>query len=349
MSIDYLPLIAPVTRDEVLRFKRDSRATAQPWAHSNSVATALTVILGVVVAIVFIAVFATSLPIMSLSFASGGAASAPFLIAPILVVIIAALAVYQFFRHASGRWESLLRRTRFATANQLMYSPGTRNPDYPGLIFSHGDARQTFDNYYSLTEPRFDIANYRYTTGSGKEKKTHNWGYLALKLERKLPHMVLDARGNNGLFGSSTLPTSFRGNQKLSLEGDFDKYFTLYCPREYERDALYVFTPDLMALLIDESAAFDVEIVDDWMFVYSVAPLDLDQAKVVHRLFRIIDTVGAKTLRQTQRYADERIGDRSVDLVAPRGQRLRKGSTFAGVGVVVVFAWIAFSFARTWF
>jgi hypothetical protein len=80
-----------------------------------------------------------------------------------------------------------------------------------------------------------------------------------------------------------------------------------------------------------------------------VQPLDLDQAKVVHRLFRIIDTVGAKTLRQTQRYADERIGDSTVDLVAPRGQRLKRGSTFAGVGLVVVFAWVAFSFARTWF
>lgn len=42
----------------------------------------------------------------------------------------------------------------------------------------------------------------------------------------------------------------------LSLEGDFDRYFTLYCPGDYERDALYVFTPDLLALLIDESRHF---------------------------------------------------------------------------------------------
>jgi len=349
VSIDYLPLIAPVNRDEVLQFKRESRLNAKPWAHSTLAATVLTVLIGVAVAAVIIGVFATVIPIAYVSFASGGPVAAPVVIVPLLVIAIGAVAAYRYIRHASGRWESLLRRTRFATANQLMYSPGTRNPDYPGLIFTHGDARHTLDNYYSLSEPRFDIANYRYTTGSGKEKTTHNWGYLALKLGRRLPHMVLDARGNNGLFGGSTLPTSFRGNQKLSLEGDFDKHFTLYCPREYERDALYVFTPDLMALLIDESSAFDVEIVDDWMFVYSVEPLALDQAKVVHRMFRIIDTVGAKTLRQTHRYADERIGDSSVDLVAPRGQRLKKGSAFAGVGLIVVFAWVAFSFARTWF
>ena len=51
---------------------------------------------------------------------------------------------------------------------------------------------------------------------------------------------------------ASSAPTCRRRStrtQVLSLEGDFDRYFTLYCPKEYERDALYVFTPDLMALL----------------------------------------------------------------------------------------------------
>lgn len=349
MSVDYRPLFAPVSRDEVAQFKQVSRATGQPWAHATSAATILTVVIGVVAAVVVFGVFATSIPVAVASLGSAGAVSLPFVIAPVLLVAIGGYTGYRYFRQASGRWKSLLRRTRFASLNQLAYSTGTRNPAYPGLIFSLGDARQTSDNYHSLTRPQFDLGNYRYTTGSGKEKTTHTWGYLALRLERKLPHMVLDARENNSILGGSSLPTSFRRDQKLSLEGDFDKHFTLYCPREYERDALYVFTPDLMALLIDESAAFDVEIVDDWMFVYSVQPFDLDQAKPVHRMFRIIETVGAKTLRQTDRYADERIGDSTIDLVAPRGQRLKKSTTVASVGFLLVFGWVAFSFARAWF
>ncbi|HEU4808385.1 MAG TPA: hypothetical protein VFT01_08990 [Homoserinimonas sp.] len=350
MSVDYRPLFTPVSREEVAQFKQVSRATGQPWAHAASAVTILTVLVGVVAAVVVGGVFVTSLPIAFASFSSAGtAALAPFIIAPLLIVAIGGYATYQYFRQTTGRWESLLRRTRFASANQLTYSTGVKNPAYPGLIFSHGDSRQTSDNYQSVAGPQFDLGNYRYTTGSGKEKKTHTWGYLALRLERKLPHMVLDARGNNGILGGSTLPTSFRRDQKLSLEGDFDKYFTLYCPREYERDALYVFTPDLMALLIDEGAAFDVEIVDDWMFVYSVQPFALDEAKTVHRLFSIIETIGVKMLRQTDRYADERIGDSTIDLVAPRGQRLKKGTTVASIGIFVVFAWVAVSFARAWF
>jgi hypothetical protein len=168
------------------------------------------------------------------------------------------------------------------------------------------------------------VANYRYTVRRDKSSRVYRWGYLALKLDRRLPHMVLDATSNNLLFGSN-LPRRFGKDSVLSLEGDFDRYFTLYCPPEYGRDALYVFTPDLMALLIDESSAFDVEIVDDWMFVYSTEPFDLLQPAVWQRLDRIVDTVGAKTLRQTERYADERVVDPRRGIVAPQGRRMRRG------------------------
>lgn len=347
VSVDYSPLFIPVSRDEVTRFKRESRANGEPWAHSGTASIVAAVFVGLILLIVTISLFASVLTIGFDSLEPG--VRVFFLAWPLLVLAIGGYALFRFLARASRRWESLLRRTRFAAANALVYLTGERNPPYPGLIFSHGDARQTSDNYRSSGQPLFDLGNYRYTTGSGKEKTTHSWGYLALKLERNLPHMVLDARGNNGILGASTLPTTFRRDQKLSLEGDFDRHFTLYCPRQYERDALYVFTPDLMALLIDETAAFDVEIVDDWMFVYSVQPFALDEAKTVNRLFGIIDTVGAKTLRQTDRYADERIGDTAIDLVAPQGRRLKKGTTLAGFGLVAVVAWVGFSFVRAWF
>ena len=41
--------------------------------------------------------------------------------------------------------------------------------------------------------------------------------FLALHLDRRLPHMVLDSRANNGLFGASNLPTTFDRSQLASL------------------------------------------------------------------------------------------------------------------------------------
>src|SRR5690606_23471582 len=113
-----------------------------------------------------------------------------------------------------------------------------------------------------------EFGNHSYTVKQGKSSVTHTWGYVAVKLDVPLPNIVLDAVGNNTLFGSN-LPARFDRDQRLSLEGDFDQYFQLYCPEGYERDALYLFTPDIMARFIDNAAQLDAEIVDDWLFLYS--------------------------------------------------------------------------------
>ncbi len=155
--------------------------------------------------------------------------------------------------------------------------------------------------------------------------------------------MLLDSRANNGLFGSTNLPAAFARDQVLSLEGDFNEHFTLYCPKEYERDALYVFTPDLMALLIDEAAPYDVEIVDRWMFVYSARAFPLAEPSVYQRLLTIVTTVGAKTLTQTDRYVDERVGEFAANMVAPEGRRLRRGVSWVGIAIVVGFLALWFS------
>lgn len=186
----------------------------------------------------------------------------------VIIVAVAAVLVSVGVR-AGGRTESAtwLRLDRFARANGMTFEPRRADPPLPGMIFSQGDSRVA-SNLVRGTQPRFvEFANYRYTTGSGKNRSTHTWGYVAVHLSTPLPHIVLDAVGNNGVFGSN-LPVWFGRDQHLSLEGDFDRYFRLYCPAGYERDALYLFTPDIMARFVDHAAALDVEIVDDWMFFY---------------------------------------------------------------------------------
>ena len=144
-------------------------------------------------------------------------------------------------------------------------------------------------------------------------------GYLAVRLERELPQFVLDATGNDD-GRLSNLPMPIAGGQRLSLEGDFDQHFSLYCPRGYERDALYIFTPDLMALLVDETGDFDVEISGDTFFVYARDGWDLSNATLWRRLERIRQVVGAKAITRTDLYANER-----DPAAIAEGSRLRMG------------------------
>lgn len=148
---------------------------------------------------------------------------------------------------------------------------------------------------------------------------------------------MLVARGKNRILAQSDLEPLAK-EQILSLEGDFDKYFTLYCPIGYEQDALYIFAPDLMALLIDRSARFDVEIVDNWMFVYHNRDFDLRHPFVHQKLLGITDTVAAKALSQTNRYRDDRRESFRERGVAPAGRRLATTISFSGaiIGTLII-------------
>lgn len=342
-TIDFAPLQTPVPESEVDAFKATAKANGMPWAgiQLNQILAAVLVIPVVLVFVgivfSFTAIFATT----ALEAGNPILATIPILFL-VLVIGLIALAIVKGVGALGRRWELWARMDRFARANGMTFSPLDANPSYPGAIFGLGDTRQAVDHLRSATGRFFDFGNYRYTTGSGKSRSTRTWGFLAFQLDRTLPHMVLDSQANNGIFGTN-LPASFDKQQVLSLEGDFDRYFTLYCPREYERDALYVFTPDLMALLIDEAAPFDVEIVDAWMFVYSNTAFRTGDANLYARLFRIMDTVGAKTLSQTDRYVDERIGTFAANVVAPQGARLKRrvsvGAILIGVAVVGFWIW----------
>jgi uncharacterized membrane protein len=78
-----------------------------------------------------------------------------------------------------------------------------------------------------------------------------------------------------------------------------------------------------------------VEVIDDQLFVYGKEFNFFDVA-TWQRIMAIITTVGAKTISQTDFYADEQIGDRTLDVVAAGGRRLRRGIPWSVV-VVVVF------------
>lgn len=251
---------------------------------------------------------------VSISEGSGLVGGLLMLVPFVVIGTIVALVLVAFLRGRRSRDERMYRLDGFARANAMSYLPQFDNPALPGMIFSLGGSRQATDLVRG-ERPRFvEFANYRYVTGSGKNRTTHAWGYVAVKLDVPLPHIVLDATGNNGLFGSN-LPQLFDKDQRLSLEGDFDRFFSLYCPAGYERDALYLFTPDIMARFIDNAAALDVEIVDDWLFLYAKRDFSTLDPATWAWLFSAVGALLDK-LAQWARWRDERLRAGAANPVA---------------------------------
>jgi hypothetical protein len=334
--VDYTALTTPITHTEVAAWRAQAKASGASWAAVNLntvVGVAMVSIFGI-----FFVVIGGGLAVTVTTAGLGGGNTAralvPLVLVGIVIAIVAARALQRL--RGGGKWARWLRIARFAQANGMTFSPVQGNPSYPGEIFQLGRDRAAIDHVSTSSGRFLDLGNYRWTTGSGKEQQTRTWGFLAIRLDRNMPNMVLDSKANNSLFGSN-LPASLDKKQILHLEGDFDRYFTLYCPAGYETDALVIFTPDLMTLLIDEAAPFDVELVDDWMFVYSTTAFDMASPAVYQRLFRIADTIGTKALAQTERYVDARVGSFDANVVAPQGARLKHGVSVAAIAFVAVF------------
>lgn len=241
-----------------------------------------------------------------------------------------------------AKTKKAIRLRSFAQANNLIFLSACSPEPQPGMIFNEGHTRQIAAGFRAEGVGWSEIANYYYITGSGKNAQTHDYGYVHIKLPRRLPHMVLDARQNN-IFGKFTnLPDFYSSKQKLSLEGDFDEHFTLYAPKEYEQDALYVFSPDIMQLLIDESSGYDVEVVDNDLYLYTTGTFKLDDPKTLERLFRLADKIYQELGEQTDYYADDRVGNRQLNIVAAPGRRLKTSGVPIFLVIIIFFIFILF-------
>lgn len=350
----------------------DPRAVSAFWrtVKAQNPTSGAQIVIGVIVAVVFGMVFLPTIGFtlfgLIAGLASGQAGVGALFSLPLLVpVVIAAVVIPLFIVSRRRTHENTYRIARFAEANAMSFRPFVADPPLPGMIFHLGHSRKA-SNLVRGQEPRFvEFGNYRYTTGSGKNKTTHSWGYVAVKLDVPLPNIVLDALGNNGL--GSNLPSTFSKDQRLSLEGDFDRHFTLYCPSGYEADALYLFTPDIMARFIDHAAQLDVEIVDDWLFLYMRRPASTTDVSTWAWLFGTVGALLGK-FDQWARWRDDRLRSaqhvaaphpatrlppppaspaalpfappaamlRPPAGVAPQGRRLRKGFSWVTLVIIIV-------------
>ncbi len=239
------------------------------------------------------------------------------------------------------KWRRRRAAAELAIARGWHYNFAWDPADFPATLFRIG--RQSWaENVSHLHEPRYiEVGNFSYTTTEGARAR-REIGFVAIMLDRTLPHMYL---ASTDRAGTRPYAPPFRSDQRLSLEGDFDRWFRLYCPREYERDALYIITPDVMALMIDEAPGFDIEIIDDRMFLIARHPFDMSDGRVFDFAQRVAATLGRKTAGQSVRYRDERSDDAAF--IDEPGSRLRTGRWALTVGpaVIVGLVWIGIAWA----
>ncbi|WP_043674862.1 hypothetical protein [Clavibacter michiganensis] len=168
-------------------------------------------------------------------------------------------------RERRGGYRAHLRLVRFAEANGMTYLPG---PMSDGHL---GSARRYFDLTRVMRPTAaagVEFGNHEIVTAGRREGAPRFGGYAMIRLAHEMPHIRVIAR-RGVVRRALTMMSRPEREQRLALEGDFDRHYALYCPAGSERDALYLFTPDILAVLIDRVRGLDVEVVGDRLLLTS--------------------------------------------------------------------------------
>ncbi len=292
----------------------------------------LVFVIGVVMLVIFGAAFA------EIAAKRGWQAGVPSLIGGVAITAVAwALAIYIVVvvrRLDASRLGGRIRRARlrlFADANVgVSTTSDLDDPPYPGIPFEVARNPVVVDAVKVERGGQLVEVGNLVTSGMSSGRQVSLvFGYVRVLLPQRLPHLVAVSTTDRG---HSPIDVAFDASQMLRLEGDFDTHFTLYVPREYERDALYVVGPDLMARLIDYAPHFDVEIADDWLQFYGHAPFDLLAPSTYEQAIDLASIVGSKVVRQAGRYSDHRA---SPGDAVHGGRRLRWVSGMSILGATV--------------
>ncbi|WP_022900486.1 hypothetical protein [Humibacter albus] len=172
----------------------------------------------------------------------------------------------------------------------------------------------------------FDSAARTFTVGSGDGARTYATRAVRIPLQAEAPRIVLRSRAGHGAL--SALPRTPNSVRELRLEGNFSDVFQVSVPAGYERDALYLLTPDLMVILLDHAADLDLEIVDGTLHVYLPSE-DLTKQDRLEQFVMVIAALHERFGRRTLLYRDE-----DAPALAPRSPR-RPGDTLSAAARTV--------------
>jgi len=165
---------------------------------------------------------------------------------------------------ASGRTQSWADAAQGAGYG---FTSGASRLGLRGLLFRSGERTSTTGVVDALGAENPFVAGTvsgHYATATASPQVLTS-SFVAIPLSRSVPPTVLLARGLGILTRAGLV---LEGRSRVPIDGGFDRTFTLYSDEGRELDALEIFAPTVMDQLLATTGGCDVELVDDWMFVY---------------------------------------------------------------------------------
>ncbi|MDE1941025.1 MAG: hypothetical protein KGI66_02815 [Patescibacteria group bacterium] len=152
-----------------------------------------------------------------------------------------------------------------AQAFGMSYSPTGDLRTVTGKLFKAGHSQSIRHVLTGSMNGRATrIFQFSFTIGYGKSSRTIVSTVFETVFNNDMPDIIL--RGTKSVFGLIEIAL---GEEKVTLEGDFNAYFSLRVPKGFEADAYEILTPDIMADLIDKAKDISFEFCGNRLYIYT--------------------------------------------------------------------------------
>ena len=215
--------------------------------------------------------------------------------------------------------EFQLQMLAFATRNQIDYDAHDDS-----LIFAGG----ALELNYLERKIAYLLDSASLVTD---EQKMAGLVRVRAKMGYNVPNMIVNPSGIG-----VRLQTNEYVAQKLATEGGND-HFQIFVSPDYHADALYIFTPDVLAVMDQFGSKLAYKFYDDELEIYAPAEV-LKNGERLREICLLAVNLVRQIRQQSVRYRDDRATDYArghSDLAAPGRRMLPKTPLIAG-GIVSV-------------
>jgi hypothetical protein len=174
------------------------------------------------------------------------------------IALLPIIIYYTWVRHKveTHFWEEA------AQVNGWRFAGDIYSKKVPALTLQAGSRRQIrYVIEGTLGNRTFSTFSYTYYVKVDKNREiAYPFQVFSFDFKGSFPQLYLNNRHNQ---------TSISAGEHISLPPEFEKEFSLSAPKQYEIEALEIFTPDVLSSILDEAFKEDMELVEGTMLVFT--------------------------------------------------------------------------------
>jgi len=183
-------------------------------------------------------------------------------IIPVISILVGAIqAVSIIYFVQTFRHRGILIK-KFATKNNFEYYKKLKINNEPGLIFQYANKGSLM--YFikgKLGDNNFYNGKIKAVINFSKPQEYIN--FTSINLSSQHSRLILNSKNNSPLKNFD-----FKDYKKLEQTGDLQNYFNVYVSQSGELESYNLLTTSVKLFMIQNMSNYDIEIVDDKLYVY---------------------------------------------------------------------------------